>query len=116
MSYDIKFRKRTIEYLESGNSYREVSKVFGISPTTLRTWVKKRKTTGSLADTPLHRGFRKIDPEKLKAYIAKNPEAYQTEIARYFGCSQQGVFKALKRLGISRKKRRRVTGNKTPKK
>jgi Transposase. len=55
--------------------------------------VKELKTTGNLAVVSLHRGFQKIDPEKLKAYIAKDSEAYQSEIAKCFGCGQQGVFR-----------------------
>ena len=114
MSYDIKFRKRTIEYLESGHSYRETAKVFGISPNTLNTWVKKYKSTGSLEDTPVKRRTRKIDPEELKAYVSKNPDAYQSEIAKHFGCSQQAIFKALKRYRITRKKRQNAIESKAP--
>lgn len=115
MSYDIKFRKRTIEYLESGYSYRETASVFGISTNTLNKWEKKYRATGKLEDAPAKTYFKKIDPEALKVYIEQNPEAYQSEIAKHFSCTQQSVFKALKRVGITRKKRPSATKNKIPK-
>ena len=105
MSYDKRFRKRTIEYLESGNSYRKTAATFGISPNTLNRWVKKYRTTGSLEDAPIKRRMRKIAPEELKAYILANPDSYQSEAAKHFGCSQQSICKALKRDKITRKKR-----------
>ena len=44
----------------------------------------------------LHRRFRKINPEKLMAYVAKYPNAYQSEIAKAFGCSESGICDALR--------------------
>ncbi|MDR1067600.1 MAG: transposase, partial [Clostridiales bacterium] len=41
MSYDKKYRKRTIEYHEEGHSIRETAKTFGISPNTLNAWLKQ---------------------------------------------------------------------------
>jgi len=52
----------------------------------------------------LHRGFRKIDPEKLKAYVAVHTDAYQSEMAEAFGCSESGIRDALRRNKITRKK------------
>ena len=59
---------------------------------------------GNLEKRPLERTFKKINPEKLKAYIEENPDAYQHEIAEHFGVVQNAIFKALKKLGITRKK------------
>ena len=53
----------------------------------------------------LHRGFRKIDPEKLKAYVEEHPDAYQSEMAEAFGCSESGIRDALRRNKITREKR-----------
>lgn len=105
MSYDVKFRKRTIEYMELGHSYRETAKIFGVSLNALTRWVKKYRTTGSLDDTPVKRRRRKIDSERLKAYVNENPDSYQSEMAKHFCCSQQAICRALKRDKITRKKR-----------
>ena len=60
--------------------------------------------TGDLSDKPLNRGFKKIDPEKLKAYVAEHPDDTREEVSIVFGGYPQTVSKAYKRLGITRKK------------
>jgi transposase len=115
MSYDIKFRERAIAYLEKGHSWVETTTAFGISEYTLNRWLKK-KAAGDLSDTPVRTRKRKIASEALKAYVAENPDAYQAEMAEFFGCSQQAICMALKRNGISRKKRQNDIKNKILKK
>ena len=63
------------------------------------------RETGSLADKERQRDPYKIPDEDLKAYIAANPDAFFTEIAVHFGCSDEGIRQACKRLGITRKKK-----------
>lgn len=116
MSYDIKFRKRAIEYLKEGHTYRETSKVFGISPNTLLTWVRKLKKTGDLQDPKRNASPRKIDPVELGKYLSEHPDAYQSEIAEHFNCKQPSVSLFLKKSGYTRKKRPNVTKNKTKRK
>lgn len=113
MSYDIKFRERTIEYFHKGNGWQKTADTFGISTNTLGKWLRK-KAEGDLSDTPVTRRKRKIIDEELRRYISKNPDAYQSEIAEHFGCTQQSICTALKRNGITRKKRQNVTKSKTP--
>jgi len=57
--------------------------------------------TGDLSNKPLHRGFKKIDPEKLKTYVAEHPDDTQEEVSVVFGCCPQAISKAYKRLGIT---------------
>ena len=52
-----------------------------------------------------------VDPEKLKAYIAEHPDAYQSEMAEIFGCSEGGIRYVLRKQKITRKKRQRSTKN-----
>ena len=72
--------------------------------------------TGTLDKKALHRSFRKIDPEKLKAYVAEHPDAYQSEMAEAFGCSESGIRDALRRHKITRKKRLSATRSRIGKK
>ncbi len=71
--------------------------VFKVSKLTIQKWEKQLKETGNLEKKDLHRSFRKIDPEKLKAYVAAHPDAYQSEMAETFGCSESGIRDALRR-------------------
>lgn len=105
MSYDEKYRKRTIEYRMEGHTIKETSQVFKVGTTTINSWIKKYKETGNLRDAPVIRRFKKIDPAKLKAYVTAHPDAYQHEIAKEFNCSQKAIWQALRKHNITRKKR-----------
>ncbi len=113
MAYSEDYRKRVNEYLDEGHTWSEVQKTFKISLTTISSWRKKYKETGEVKNKPLCRTFKKLDPDKLKDYVEKHPDAYLKEIGAAFGCSDTAVHKAFKRLGITRKKRRNATANKT---
>lgn len=112
MSYSKDLRERVVKYRLEGHALKETSSVFRVGQSTIMKWVKKYQETGDLSNKPLNRSFKKIDPEKLKAYIGEHPDAYQKEIAEAFGCSATAIGKALKRLGITRKKRQNVIASK----
>jgi hypothetical protein len=48
--------------------------VFKVSKSTIKR-EKQLKETGDWEKKDLHKSFQKIDPEKLKAYIAAHPDA-----------------------------------------
>jgi transposase len=104
MSYSIDLRQKLVAFLSKGNSQRKASEVFGIHVETVNRWSQMYRDTGELSNKPLNRSFKKIDPDKLSAYIEEHPSAFLSEIAEYFNCSGVAVHKALKRLGITRKK------------
>ena len=89
--------------------------VFKVSKSTIQKWEKQLKETGNLEKKDLHRSFRKIDPEKLKAYVAAHPDAYQSKMAEAFGCSESGIRNALRRHKITRKKRQSAIRSRTGK-
>ncbi len=113
MSYPVKYRELALEYRREGHTLEETSKVFKAAISTIRKWERQLKETGDLTPKAPQRSFKKIDPSKLRAYVAQHPDAYQREIAMDFGCSKSAVQKALKRLKITRKKRPRTTRSRT---
>jgi len=104
MSYPIKYRERAIEYRREGHTLEETKATFKVSISTIRKWERQLKEKGELRPKTLTRKPKKIEPEKLRAYVAEHPDAYQREIAWEFNCTQSAVQKALKRLKITRKK------------
>ena len=116
MSYSRKYRERTIEYRQAGHTLEETHQTFKVSRSTIQIWEKQLKETGDLGKKELHRSFRKIDPEKLKTYVAEHPDAYQSEMAKAFGCSESGIRDALRRHKLTRKKRRPATKSRISKK
>ena len=43
MAYSTDLRKRTLEYVESGNPQTEAAKLFGVALKTVWNWVKQKK-------------------------------------------------------------------------
>ena len=94
-----------MEFLQKGYRVSQAEEAFGISGFTIRKWRRKLEETGNLEDGPRRATFKKLDPEKLAAYVGDHPDAYLAEIGEAFGCSGTAVFKALERLKITRKKK-----------
>jgi transposase len=77
---------------------------FSIVKSNIENWHKLLSETGSLA--PQYRKTRKgkIDMEQLQQAIEEKPDAYLSELAVPFDCTEQAVFYALKKLKITYKK------------
>ncbi len=116
MSYPIKYRERVLEYREEGHTLEEAHKVFKVSVSTIRSWEQQMQKEGHLEKKKLNRTHRKIDPEVLKEYVSQHPDSFQKEMAKVFGCATSAIGKALKKLGITRKKRASPIKSKTRKK
>ena len=104
MSYDPKFRERAVKYEETHGAAK-ACEAFGISRTTIERWRAQYKETGSLANKPLNRGHKKIDPQQLLKDVHDHPDDFLHERAQRFGCTAEAIRKALKRHGITRKKK-----------
>ena len=111
MSYDIKYRKRALDYWNEGHSQKETTEVFSVSRRTLNYWKKQLKESGKLEPKSRRETWRKIDPDRLKDYLSEHPDAYLREMAEEFGCSDVAVSKALRRLKVSRKKNDDLQGD-----
>lgn len=99
MAYSQDYRQLALQKLEEGYSIRETAEYFKISTRTLQTW-KKSPERKRRVFKPL-----KIDTELLLKDIEDYPDAYQYERAQRLKCSTSGICTALKRLGITQKKR-----------
>ena len=108
MGYSEDTRRMVIDYVTKGHTEKETSKTLGVGTTTISNWKRMLRETGSLADKERHKTPHKLPDEELKSYIATHPDAYFTEIAVHFNCSDEGVRQACKRLCITRKKKTKL--------
>ena len=106
MAYDVKYRRRAIDYWDEGHSKKETVETFKVSASALHHWRTQLRETGTLVPKKRRPTWRKIEPAKLEKYVEEHPDAYLREIAKEFGCAIHAVEKALVRLKISRKKKR----------
>jgi len=111
MSYDSKYRLRALEYWAEGHSKRETAEVFKVGQSALQEWKSQLNNTGNLESKKRRETWRKLEPEKLRAYVQEHPDAYLREIAEAFGCSDTAVRKGLARLKITRKKNHTLPGS-----
>lgn len=106
MSYSVDLRERVITFIEEGGSKVDAARIFDLSRDTIYSWLAKKAKRGTLKDDPPKRGWKKINPEALIAYVNQNPDLTLAEYARHFEASAPSVCLAFKRLKITRKKRR----------
>ena len=105
--YSNDLRDKVLAYKDNHHTQRETCEVFGISRSTLNSWLKLRRETGTahLKPRPQKRRNRKVGEQALQTYIADHPDAYLHEIGSHFGVSARAIGYACERYGITRKKR-----------
>lgn len=98
MAYSKDYRRMILGRLDEGYRIRELAEEYQISTNTIQRWKKfpNRKTHQFIST--------KINDDQLKADVKDYSDDYQHERAVRFNCSQRGIGKALKRLGITQKK------------
>lgn len=112
-SYSKDFRKRVLDYVEERHTRQQAADLFKISLNSVYRWQRLRRAKQSLAAKVREPKARKLDYEKLKAYVKATPEATLKEYAQTFRVSHVSIFAAFKKLGITRKKSRSSTGKGT---
>jgi transposase len=113
MSHSSDLRVRVLEYIEAGGLIKTACDTFQVSRSSIQRWRSRKEETGALSPTPRKNLPYKVDDMKLRAFISSNPDAYLNEIAAHFGITDSGVWRALKRLRITRKKSRRFIKSET---
>ena len=112
MSYSSDLRKCVLDFISNGGSKAEASRQFGISRTSIYKWLNAEDPFA--CGKPGPRGPRRLDYDALKEHVADFPDARQNERAAHFGVSRHGIWYALKKLNITRKKRRKPIKNSVP--
>lgn len=104
-AYSEDFRKCVVEHYNNGATRKEVLSIFKIGANTLTRWIREYRETKSYSVKKReHYKERKIDDDKLLAYIKEKPSALLREIAKDYSVTPQAVSYRFKVLGISRKK------------
>lgn len=112
-AYSMDLRERVVAACDEGDETRtEIAERFRVSESWIRRLLQRRRETGSIA-AKSHGGgqpaaFDAEAAERLRRALADDPDATLEELARAAGvaCSTSAVDRALKRLGITRKKSR----------
>jgi transposase len=120
--YPIELRWRVVDaHLRGQDSLREVAEQFSVSERFVCAMTAQYRRTGSVA--PRHGGGRhKLGPRgdaKLRALVEADPDATLDELrarlrrSRGISLTRSGVGRALRRLGLPRKKSRFMRPSRT---
>ena len=112
MSYSSDLRKCVLVFIRKGGSKASASREFGVSRTCIYKWLKAEDPLA--CEKPGPRGPRELDYDALRQHVADFPDATQSERAAHFGVSRHGIWYALRKLNITRKKRRKPIENSVP--
>ena len=102
MGYSVDFRKKVLAVKAAEKlTCQETAKRFKIGIMTVVRWGKRLEPKLTRA-----KPLAKLEQEeRLVADVSAYPDAFQSERAKRLGMSQAGVWRALNRLNISRKKK-----------
>ena len=112
MAYSTDGRKRVLEFINNGGSKAAAERLFGISRRTIYNYLEAEDPF--LRPKPGPKGPRSIDYDALKQHVADYPDSTLAERAEHFGVSPHGIFYALSKLNITRKKKPLPTENNVP--
>ncbi|CAM4374787.1 MAG: hypothetical protein LEGION0398_MBIBDBAK_00110 [Legionellaceae bacterium] len=115
MSHSTDIRKLVLDYINSGGLIKSACELFKVSRSSIQRWRTRQEELGTVSATVRANLPYKLKDELLQLYVANHPDAYLSEIAAHFGVTESGVWRALSRLKISRKKRPRSIRNEVKK-
>jgi transposase len=103
MAYSKDYKRCAIKYKRNNHTFEETKEIFGMSKSTYYEWEKEYDA--GFPEKPKRTCEKKINKEALKKAVKERPDSELSELAEPFKCTPQAVFYALKRMGITVKKR-----------
>lgn len=104
-AYSLDLRQRAVAYVLEGGEKQLACHIFQIGRDTLYRWIRQYQTEGNLAPKPRGKyASRKLDDALVAQYIADHPDATLQELGAVFAVSAVAIWKACRRLHLTRKK------------
>src|SRR4051794_16487671 len=108
--YSMDLRRRVAEAVDNQEgSLRNLARRFCVSVTFITRLVGLRRQTGALAPRPHGGGHRpaldEAGQQRLRQLLQEQPDATLEELAQRLGCGRMAIWRALRKLKITRKKR-----------
>jgi transposase len=113
-AYSQDLRERVLDAAHQGLTHGAVATRFAVGESTVRSWLRRERLTGSRASRPHPGGRSKLGPTGeavLQELVAERNERTLAELAQGLrertgiGVSVMAVWRACKRLGLRRKKK-----------
>jgi transposase len=105
MAHSEDLRRRVVKFIRQGGSKAEASRRYAVGLRTIYAWMGRGDDQTPRKPGP--KGAHKIDMKKLAAMIGpKGADRTLKEMAKEFSVDPSAISRALRRLGVSRKKNR----------
>jgi transposase len=114
--YSQDLRDRVLAAYDRGMPTKAIAEVFAVSPAWARMVQQRRRDLGETAPRPMGGAtVIKIDRARLAELVKQRPDATLKELRGMLGvqCAESAVCMALKKLGLSFKKRRSTPASRT---
>lgn len=114
--YSQDLRDRVLAAYDRGMRTKQIARTFAVSPAWARGIKQRRRETGETAARPMGGvTFVKIDRARLAELVKRQPDATLKELRERLGvgCAESAIWMALKKLGLSFKKRRSTRRSRT---
>jgi transposase len=108
-AYSEDLRARIVRYVTQGGSKPEAAQRFGVHRATVYRYLRLAQAQRLAPKTSWGR-WRKLDPERLRASVAAQPDATLAELGDQLGVSVGTVWWRLRRLKITLKKSHALSG------
>jgi transposase len=115
-AYSLDLRKRVLADGDAGLKTKVVAEKYGVSRTWVRSLKQRRRETGEIGPRHGRPGRkRKIDRGRLGELVAEDADATLVELRERLGvpCALSAIWKALRQLKITFKKKRCGRPNRT---
>ena len=101
----MQLRVRVLNCLrEQKKGMDEIAELFGVARRTIERW-KVLEKAGRLAPiTHSNTGPKKLNAEKLEAYMRTHEDSMLSDVAKHFGVHLSSVYRKLHKLGYRYKK------------
>lgn len=101
MAYSLDLRHRVVGFVRAGGSKAEASRRFSVNRGTVYDWLSR----DDLSPVPYvrQRGI-KLDRQALRQHVTNHPHMLAKDRAAHFGVHPSNMCRALKQIGMTRKK------------
>ncbi len=103
-AYSIDLREKVISHYKIFGKKSETAIIFGIHQDTLNNWLEKLREGSLAAFKTGPKGFKKVDPDEVRAVIKEKPDMTLEELGAMFKVSHVAIWKILRKQGFVYKK------------
>src|SRR5438552_2444680 len=107
-AYSVDLRQRVVDFVNEGGTKVEASQKYRVASRTVYHYLSMSKG-GSLEPKKSWGSWKKLDPQKLKAYVKTHADSTLMEMKKVFGVSHNTIWVRLNQLGFTLKKTHKIS-------